>query len=133
MEQVKCLKITCCLSRLPEVEDFIDKVVNEFSIDQEIYGNILISVTEAVTNAITHGNQSDTSKDVDLALENEGRKLSFKVKDQGPGFKFNELPDPTEPENILKIGGRGVFLMKNLCDQVLFSNGGSIVELQFKY
>ena len=60
------------------------------------------------------------------------RYLNFSVTDQGEGFDFNDLPDPTAPENILKIGGRGVFLMRQLADIVVFSNEGSTVEVQFK-
>jgi len=128
----RSMKIKSCLTNLPEVEGFIEEVVEEYSVDSEVYGNMLISVTEAVTNAITHGNKQDKTKDVDLVLDSNRNKLSFVVEDQGPGFQYDELADPTEPENLLKLGGRGVFLMKNLSDLVVFSNEGSKVELQFK-
>lgn len=128
----KTLKISSCLTNLPTVEGFIEDVVEEYQVDSEVYGNMLISITEAVTNAIKHGNKQDKEKLVGLGLETNNNKLSFVVEDEGPGFKFNDLADPTEPENLLKIGGRGVFLMKNLSDLVVFSNDGSKVELQFK-
>ncbi len=123
---------------LPEnlslVEEYIEKVCNDLEVGSDVFGNILVSVTEAVNNAILHGNQSDITKDVELEyLYNEDmHKLSFMVKDEGIGFDYNKLPDPTSPENVTMIGGRGVFLIKQLADWVVFSNDGSKIELQFK-
>ena len=106
--------------------------MEKFDVAPEIYGNILISLTEAVTNAIVHGNDKDMSKKVKVKMEKEAKKLTFKVTDEGTGFDFSMLPDPTAPENLLKIGGRGVFMMKQLSDMVVFSDNGSTVEMIFK-
>ncbi len=114
------------------VESFIEKVVADYAVSSEVYGNMLISLTEAVTNAIVHGNNADTHKKVHIKLEKKPSKIAFVVKDEGPGFDFDQLPDPTAPENIFKLGGRGVFLMKQLADLVVFSDNGSTVEIQFK-
>jgi serine/threonine-protein kinase RsbW len=84
-----------------------------------------------VNNAIHHGNKSNPSKEVKLvASENEG-VLSFVISDDGPGFDYNNLPDPTDPKNIEKPHGRGVFLMKNLADNIEFFDDGSTVRLDF--
>ena len=114
------------------VESFVEKVVAKYCISPDMYGNILISLTEAVTNAITHGNASDSSKTVCVACQEQKGRLSFQITDEGAGFDFDNLPDPTAPENLLKIGGRGVFLMKQLSDTVHFHNNGSTVEICFK-
>jgi serine/threonine-protein kinase RsbW len=91
----------------------------------------MIAVTEAVNNAIKHGNQNNSSKNVFLTLSlNEGL-LKFTIKDEGSGFDFHKLPDPTAPENISKPGGRGIFLMKHLSDEVSFRENGKVVELSF--
>lgn len=120
---------------LPEniriVESFIDNAKERFHLDDDIYGNIMIAVTEAVNNAILHGNQKDVHKNVLLQLSLMDENLQFTIEDQGRGFDYQHLPDPTSPENIEKLGGRGIFLMKNLCDEVKFHEGGKKVDLIF--
>jgi len=114
------------------VETFVEKIAKKYAISPNVYGNILISLTEAVTNAITHGNCSDFNKMVTLKLEYYPKKLAFIVSDQGNGFDFENLPDPTSPENLLRIGGRGVFLMRQLSDGVNFHDDGRTVEILFQ-
>lgn len=126
------IELNSDVRNIPKVEAFVEDVVEKFEVAPEIYGNILISLTEAVTNAIVHGNDKDMSKKVRVKMEKEAKKLTFKVIDEGGGFDFSMLPDPTAPENLLKIGGRGVFMMKQLSDMVVFSNNGSTVEMVFK-
>jgi serine/threonine-protein kinase RsbW len=113
------------------IESFIDNAKEKFHLDDDIYGNIMIAVTEAVNNAIRHGNRSDSSKNVALALSINDGLIKFRVEDEGSGFDFHNLPDPTAPENISKPGGRGIFLMKHLADEVAFSEKGKVVELSF--
>jgi len=113
------------------IESFIDNAKEKFHLNEDIYGNIMIAVTEAVNNAIRHGNRSDSSKNVSLGLSLEEGMIKFRVEDQGIGFDFHNLPDPTAPENLEKPGGRGIFLMKHLADEVDFSEHGKVVELSF--
>lgn len=114
------------------IEPYVNQVVEAYGVDTEMYGNILISLTEAVNNAIIHGNDHDAEKMVRVRLKRDDKRLVFLISDEGEGFNFNDLPDPTAPENILKLGGRGVFLMRQLADLVIFSDEGSTVEVQFK-
>ncbi|MEM8909048.1 MAG: ATP-binding protein [Bacteroidota bacterium] len=113
------------------VEPFVEKVFKRYEINPDMYGNILITLTEAVTNAIIHGNARDQSKIVQVQIKKLKNSLTFLISDEGPGFNFDELPDPTAPENLLKVGGRGVFLMHQLCDQVQYHDNGSTVEIHF--
>ena len=113
------------------IESFIDNAKERFHLDEDIYGNIMIAVTKAVNNAIKHGNASDSSKNVSLSLNLDENLLKFTIKDEGKGFDFHQLPDPTAPENLEKPGGRGIFLMKNLSDEVVFRDKGREVELSF--
>ena len=113
------------------IESFIDIAKEKFELNDDIYGNIMISVTESVNNAIKHGNRNEATKNVSISLFLNESQISFKVQDEGNGFDYENLPDPTAPENIEKPGGRGIFLMKHLADEVVFSNEGSIVELIF--
>ena len=120
---------------LPEniriVESFIDNAKDQYQLNDDIYGNIMIAVTESVNNAIVHGNKSDSKKNVHLQLALEQSLIKFIIEDEGSGFDYHDLPDPTLPENLSKPGGRGIFLMKNLCDEVSFKNDGRIAELSF--
>ncbi|SDK79831.1 serine/threonine-protein kinase RsbW [Catalinimonas alkaloidigena] len=125
------LTIPSIIENIRLVESFIENTQRELGISDDIYGNIMIAVTESVNNAIKHGNHNDITKNVNLTLYKDDHQLRFVVQDQGEGFDFDNLPDPTAPENILKPGGRGIFLMKNLSDEVNFNNNGSEVELLF--
>jgi len=113
------------------VESFIDNAKEKFKLDDDIYGNIMVAVTESVNNAIRHGNKNDKKKNVHLSLSLNDNLIRFRIKDEGIGFDYHNLPDPTAPENIDKPSGRGIFLMKHLSDEVTFKNEGSEVELCF--
>ena len=114
------------------VEKLIDDIKTEYQVHEECYGNMLVAVTEAVNNAMQHGNKYDPSKMVNITYEVDTDQISFTISDQGSGFDYLNLPDPTDPENLEKPAGRGVFLMKHLADQIIFSENGKVVELYFK-
>ena len=114
------------------VERMIEDVCDLFNISEDYYGNILVSLTEAVNNAIYHGNKANPNKGIDISFKSHPDRVSFSVKDEGTGFNYNDLPDPTNPENIEKPNGRGVFLMRNLADKVYFEDNGSKVILDFR-
>ncbi|WKN33126.1 ATP-binding protein [Porifericola rhodea] len=113
------------------IESFIDNAKERFNLNDDIYGNIMIAVTESVHNAIRHGNGGDAKKNVQLSLVLLDDAIRFTIKDEGEGFDYDNLPDPTSPENLETPGGRGIFLMKHLCDEVNFLNNGQVVELIF--
>ena len=113
------------------IESFIDNAKEKYSLNDDIYGNIMIAVTEAVNNAIKHGNKDNSAKNVTLSLSLQDGLIKFMVQDEGDGFNYHHLPDPTSPENIAKPGGRGIFLMKHLSDEVDFKENGKVVELSF--
>lgn len=126
------LKIASTPDNIVQLETFIDQVKDAEDVGDDVYGNIIISLTEAVNNAIIHGNGCDESKETEVTARRDGNRLIFTVTDSGEGFDYNNLPDPTDPENLEKLTGRGVFLMSQLSDLLVFSNNGSTVELQFK-
>ena len=109
----------------------VDDVFEAYSIKEDFYGNILISLTEAVNNAMVHGNKLDPEKEVKVTCIVERPFLRFQIEDEGPGFDYDNLPDPTAPENIEKPNGRGVFLMRNLADNCEFLDDGRIVQIEF--
>lgn len=130
MNSVK-IQIPSLVENIRIVESFIDNAKDQYKISDDIYANIMVAVTESVNNAIRHGNNGDKDKNVNLTLILEEKSIKFVVEDEGNGFDFNNLPDPTAPENLEKPGGRGIFLMQNLCDELNFLNEGRTVEMVY--
>jgi serine/threonine-protein kinase RsbW len=112
-------------------EKLIDDACARHNVHESRYGNILIAITEAVNNAIHHGNRLDPNKTVSMGYQAKEDQIIFMVQDQGPGFDHDHLADPTDPENIEKPHGRGVFLMRALADDVAFADNGATVMLSF--
>lgn len=128
----KKLKIESEINNLRIVENTIDTITSDSGIGKESYGKILIATLEAVNNAIVHGNKSVKTKFVNIEILVEKNILKVTVEDEGPGFKPGEVPDPTKPENIELLSGRGVFLMTNLADSIEFNKKGNCVKMTFK-
>lgn len=126
------LRLSSEAKSIAKVELFVTKLVRRYRLNDDQYGNILISLTEAVNNAIIHGNCEDSNKKVSISLREAKDKLAIQVSDEGCGFDYKQVPDPTKEENICKCGGRGVFLMQHLSDKIAYRNGGRTVEMQFK-
>lgn len=121
------------IDQLVRIESLLDKVAQEIGLPEERHPLFVVAVTEALSNAILHGNRQDPNKYVSLRFRYDPsrRVFSVEVEDQGPGFDPSILPDPTEADNLLRESGRGIFLMRNLADAVDFKKGGRCVELQF--
>lgn len=116
------------------LENFVDELVENLQIGDDVYANLMTCLNEAITNAIYHGNKQNPEKTIFINLEViNNKRLVFTVSDEGDGFDFSHLPDPTDPENIEKLTGRGVYIMKKLADQCIFNAKGNEVELHFKY
>ena len=127
----KQIVVSSKIENLRKVEKFVDELSATCKLNSELYGNILIATLEAANNAIVHGNKLNESLDVVLNATFADNVLSIVVEDKGPGFDYKHIPDPTAPENIENVSGRGVFLMEKLSDKIDFRNNGSIVELYF--
>ena len=125
------LKLISKTDSLNLVEKFVDDFSARLNIDQDVYGNLLIAALEAANNAITHGNKLEESKYVELALTTDENIILLTVKDEGTGFDYTSIPDPTSPENMENMSGRGVFLMSKLSDKIDFEKNGSIVKMTF--
>ena len=128
----RTLRFPSILENINIAERLINDVVAEYQVKEDYYGELLIAMTEAVNNAIVHGNKMDTSKQVSVTFDIVNDKvMRFTVGDEGPGFDYDHLPDPTAPENIEKPHGRGVFLMRQLSDNCEFQDDGRVVVLDF--
>ncbi|EKB49214.1 ATP-binding protein [Cecembia lonarensis] len=130
MNSIK-ISIPSIIENIKIIESFIDNAREKYAINDDIYGNIMISVTECVTNAIVHGNKLDGSKKVNLELHLNDEEIQFIITDEGKGFDYVHLDDPTAPENLEKAGGRGIFIMKHLSDDVKFEDEGRKAILTF--
>ena len=128
---IESLRLSSDYQSIATIEKLIDKVCNNVGVNEDAYGNVLIAVTEAVNNAIQHGNRENGSLQIDVSVLDSTNSICFSVRDEGSGFDFNNLPDPTAPDNLLKENGRGIFLMKNLADKVEFLGEGNQVSLFF--
>ena len=128
----KVLNIASRTESLREVEKMVDEVSTECSMSTKVYGNVLIATLEAANNAILHGNKLDERKDVIIKFHWDTENLELVVTDQGKGFNYRSIPDPTAPGNVEKVNGRGVFLMEKLSDKISFKENGRKVSLQFK-
>lgn len=104
-----------------KVEAFLLDANKKLHLDDGTMYRLLVAVTEAVNNAILHGNASDPSKDVEVCIMADRDHVSIRVEDDGPGFDASGLPNPLDQENLLKDHGRGVFLIRSLVDTVEFS------------
>jgi serine/threonine-protein kinase RsbW len=113
------------------VERLIDDISAKYQLHSDIYGKLLLAVVEGVNNAIVHGNKLESDKDVVLQYEITDKIIQFIISDDGSGFNYKNLPDPTKPENIEKTHGRGIFLMNHLADEIEFNEKGNEVKILF--
>jgi len=119
-------------NRLEHVNAFIKEALDRFanlSLPEDDIFHLKLALEEALTNAMRHGNRLNPDLFVDVSVEMEGRKLVMKVKDEGEGFDFSKIPDPTQQDNKEKPNGRGVFLIKQLMNEVEFFDGGSGIKM----
>jgi len=122
-------------SRIESVEEAAAKA-GEFArargLDHEFIFAIDLAVREGVANAVKHGNKLDETKDAEVRLEDSTDAFVITVRDFGEGFAVDDIPDPTNPDNLLKANGRGILFMRSFMDEVGWSNapgGGMIVKM----
>lgn len=124
--------ISSALDNLDLIQTLTDCITDFMRFDEDSAHWIGMSVRESVTNAIQHGNKLDLSKKVDISFEVSQDQLTISVKDQGGGFRADEIPNPLDPENLLKPRGRGIFYIRTFMDEVEFrslSQGGTEVHM----
>jgi serine/threonine-protein kinase RsbW len=114
------------------LENLIEEIADKFQISEDTFANMMTCLNEVVTNAIIHGNKSDPAKKVIINAEVDNKRAVWTITDEGDGFDYVHLADPTAPENLENLTGRGVFIIKHLADQCVFNAKGNEVELLFK-
>jgi len=131
VDKIYIKKISSDPDNLVEVEKFIADVAGELNFNDEIKNSLTLSVSEATSNAIVHGNKLDPKKSIIIKVIVEDDKIIVIIKDEGPGFDPTSIPNPTMPENLLKDSGRGIHIMKNFLHdlQYNFTEDGTEVIL----
>jgi serine/threonine-protein kinase RsbW len=117
---------------ITKLEDLIESLSDTYNISEDTFANMMTCLNEALINAIKHGNKMDPDKKVIINADVDNKRVIWTVTDEGPGFDYVHLADPTAPENLENLTGRGVFIMKHLADQCIFNTSGNEVELHFK-
>ena len=132
MEEIRELSLPSKLDSLDRVEQFSLELKRLARLSDERYNDVMLILTEAVTNAIIHGNKQDPSKKVVITVKLDDQNLTIIVKDEGPGFDPEKVPNPLEQENLLKTGGRGIYLINQYADYVHYSDKGNQVTIIFE-
>jgi serine/threonine-protein kinase RsbW len=118
---------------IARVMPFLQDIPELKYVGERRYNDLLVAVTEAVNNAIIHGNKFDPEKAVVLSVRTSPSEVIILVSDAGQGFDPRNIPDPRLPENLLRDGGRGVFLINQLCDVAEFYPTSSGMTVLIKY
>lgn len=128
---ISVLKLESKPNNIAMIEPYLQAIIKDNHICNDRYADILISLTEAVNNAIIHGNNKDASKYVKINMTEGEQGVVFSVTDEGNGFDPNKIPDPTTEEFIECCGGRGVFIINSLADSVDYKDNGCTVSMKF--
>lgn len=122
-------------SRIESVDEsalLAEKIARDWGYNDDFISSIDLAVRESVANAVKHGNKFDDAKNVEVAFSETTEGFEIKVRDFGAGFQVEEIPDPTNPENLLKVTGRGILFMRSFMDEVEWENntdGGMTVKM----
>jgi len=117
---------------ITQLEDLIEDISDRYNVGEDTFANMMTCLNEALINAIKHGNKMDPDKKVIINADVDSKRIIWTVTDEGPGFDYVHLADPTAPENLEALTGRGVFIIKHLADQCIFNAAGNEIELHFK-
>jgi serine/threonine-protein kinase RsbW len=131
-EQTFRLLLKSTYEESEKVPDFVTDIQERSNIDDDTTGTLMLLLSEAVTNAIVHGNKLNPSKTVDVEVRINQKQIVSTVKDQGEGFEPEEADNPLDEENILKASGRGIFLMKQLSEHVEYDENGTKLRFILK-
>jgi serine/threonine-protein kinase RsbW len=128
----KEIKISSGSLNLYKVELFVKEIFDYLELRTELFNKVLLCVNEAVVNSISHGNRFDQNKIVIIQSFFCNEYLYFRIVDEGEGFDYHDLADPTAYENIFKETGRGIFIIKNISDEITFREKGKVIEFKIK-
>ncbi len=119
-------------SELKKVETFLKSIFTTHGLSEKHFNKVLLCVSEAIVNSIVHGHKHDDNKKIRLNVRLEKEGVSIIITDEGEGFDLNEVPDPTSLQNIKKESGRGIHIMKSICDVLNYNEKGNSIHFLIK-
>ena len=120
IEARRTIRLSSTMESVSEIEGLAEKIALEAGLDEDAVFHVTMAVREGAVNAVLHGNEYDPDKLVSFTWENTGKDLVFTLTDEGIGVDPAKLPDPRDPENLLRGTGRGIFLIRSMMDEVNF-------------
>ncbi len=133
MDRTYNLNLSSTFREAEKIPDFVDQIRDECKLDEEHSETFKLVLSEAVTNAILHGNKENKKKKVDIRIQVSDEAITADVKDQGEGFNPDESKNPLEEENLLDTSGRGIFLIRQFADHVEFSENGTHLHFRVDF
>ena len=130
--QLYTLQLKSTQESITQLELLIENISDKYNVSEDTFANMMTCLNEVFINAVKHGNKNDPAKKVIINAEVNAKRIIWTITDEGEGFDYTHLPDPTSPENLEALTGRGVFIIKHLADQYIFNASGNEVELHFK-
>lgn len=130
MDKTYSVTLSSTFDQAETVPDFVDTIVDECGLDEDPSETFKLILSEAVTNAIIHGNKENPEKFVHIKVKITDRSMSAEVKDEGDGFEYENKNDPLKDENLLNTGGRGIFLIKQFSDHMEFKENGTLLSFR---
>ncbi len=127
----KKLILTSSYEELERVEDLLNELQQALGFNDDFYARLMLTVSEAATNAVVHGNDLDASKKATILAEASDSTLIISTTDEGNGFDNKDIPNPLDEENLLNTSGRGIFLMREYADEVEYKDDGRKLMLTF--
>lgn len=133
MDRTYILNLASTFRESEKIPDFVDQICDECELDEEYSETFKLVLSEAVTNAILHGNKQDKKKKVGIKIQVSEEAITADVKDQGEGFNPDDNKNPLEEENLLNASGRGIFLIRQFADHVEFSENGTHLHFRLDF
>lgn len=128
----KILVINSDISELKKVENLLEDIFDEYNFEKKYFNRIYLCISEAVLNAIKHGNRNDLSKLVSIAVDCSVKDINVQIEDEGNGFDINEVKDPTSKENLTNESGRGIFIIRKLSNKIEYNEKGNRIQIKIE-
>lgn len=127
-KQIFRLSLNSTYEESEKVPDFVTDIQKKSQLEDDTTGNLMLLLSEAVTNAIVHGNKLDESKKVEVEVQINSEKIISTVKDHGNGFNPQVTKNPLSEENLLRDSGRGIFLIREISDSMDYLENGTKIR-----
>ncbi len=111
------------------LQELLDQLKQSGWPEHDVFG-VHLSAEEALVNAIRHGNRLDPKKAVQVTCQLSDRLLRIRIADEGDGFNLEDVPDPTDPEQLEAPSGRGIMLMRSFMSRLEFNEKGNVVIME---